>query len=120
MATVRMIVAGGRDFENTELLYAKMDVLTKNLDFTDLEVVSGGASGADTLGEWWAERSEVSIKRFPADWGQFGQAAGYRRNERMAQYATHLVAFWDGKSRGTEHMIARARSLCLEIRVVRY
>ena len=38
----------------------------------------------------------------------------------MACYATHLVAFWDGKSRGTEHMIRTARVFGLDVRVVRF
>ena len=118
MESVRVIIAGSRTFTDYELLAAKMDTLTKNLDFTEVEVVSGGARGADLLGERWALLSEVPIAHFLAEWDRYGRSAGYKRNEDMARYATHLVAFWDGKSRGTEHMIAMARSMCLEIRIV--
>lgn len=112
----RVIVAGSRSFTNFQFLQQKLDKMLGNLD--DIEIVGGGAKGTDTLGEWWAEKRGLPFKLFSADWQRLGKSAGYQRNEKMAQYATHLVAFWDGKSRGTEHMIARARSLSLEIRVV--
>lgn len=120
MSTIRIIVAGGRKFANYELLAAKMDAFTKDLDFTDLEIVSGGARGADLLGERWALENEVPVMRFAAEWDRLGKSAGFRRNDQMREYATHLVAFWDGKSKGTRHMIALAARHRLKVRVVRY
>jgi hypothetical protein len=93
-----------------------MDHLTQN--YTDIEVVSGCARGADQLGERWADERGYPVKRFPADWHKHGKRAGYLRNEEMAGYATHLVAFWDGRSRGTKHMIDLGHNL--QTRVVRF
>lgn len=116
----RIIIAGGRKFKDYELLCSKMAAFTENVNPEDIEIVSGVARGADQLGERWAAEGVIPVKHFPADWGQYGKSAGYKRNEDMARYATHLVAFWDGKSRGTEHMIQLAEKVGLEVRVVRY
>ena len=81
------------------------------------EVVSGCASGADTLGEQWAEAHYHKIKKFPADWEGLGKAAGHIRNDEMANYAGALVAFWDGKSPGTKSMIDKAIRRGLYVKV---
>jgi hypothetical protein len=115
---MKVIVAGGRDFTDYALLASTMDwVLAK---YPDMEVVSGLARGADLLGKKWAEERGLVVHEFPALWEVEGRSAGYRRNERMATNADALVAFWDGTSRGTGHMIECARSHGLKVKVVLY
>lgn len=114
---MKVIIAGGRDFNNYNLL--KSEIL-KLFDITKIEVVSGGARGADRLGEQLAKEYKLPLNIFPAEWNVFGKSAGYIRNVKMAEYATHLVAFWDGYSRGTEHMINIANEKGLTINIVRY
>ena len=67
-----------------------------------------------------AKDNNISLMCFPADWNKYGKRAGYIRNEQMAKEADALIAFWDGKSKGTKHMIDIARSKGLLIRVIRY
>ena len=98
---MKTIIAGGRDVTNFN--HVRQAVLDVGWAIT--EVVSGGARGADTLGEKWAEMAAVPVKRFPADWDRYGKRAGYMRNEEMANYGECLIALWDGESRGTKHMI---------------
>ena len=62
----------------------------------------------------------LQIKRFPADWNQFGRSAGIRRNVDMAQNADALIAFWNGYSHGTKHMIKTAIQRKINVKVVRY
>ena len=57
-------------------------------------------------------------QRYPADWEQYGPRAGYIRNSEMAKVATHLIAFWDGRSKGTKHMIDIARKAGLYVLAV--
>jgi hypothetical protein len=114
----KVIVAGGRDFADYDLLKSKLDNLLVNRD--PVEIVSGTARGADKLGEFYAKRSQLAVALFPADWDLYGKSAGYKRNAQMADYADALVAFWDGKSRGTMHMINLAKSAGLQVRVVNY
>jgi len=123
----KVIVAGGRDFADYDLVQYKLDtllvdrlsVLTTAGDIA-VQVVSGTARGADKLGEHYARMNKLHVAQFPANWDLYGKSAGYRRNEEMAEYADALVAFWDGKSRGTMHMINLAKSAGLQVRVVNY
>lgn len=108
------IIAGGREFNNYNLLKESLK------DVPISEVVSGRARGADLLGEKWAKEGGVKIAYFPADWNTYGKRAGFLRNTEMAEYAEQLVAFWDGESKGTKHMIETATKRGLKIKVVLY
>ena len=91
-----------------EILNKKLNLLKEKIDNLNIqidEIVSGAARGADILGERYGIEHNIPIKRFPADWGKYGKGAGFIRNEQMGNYADYLIAFWDGKSRGTFHMI---------------
>ena len=120
----KLIVAGGREFSDYELLAEKLDniryVVWDQDIADDVEIVCGKARGADTLGETWAKKSHVGVKYFPADWDRYGKSAGYRRNGEMAEYGDALLAFWDGESKGTAHMINLATEKDLTVMVVRY
>ena len=86
----------------------------------DITVVCGKAKGSDTLGEQYAKEHGYEVQYFPADWNRYGKVAGYIRNTTMAKNADALVAFWDGESPGTKHMIETAQSLGLRVRVKTY
>jgi hypothetical protein len=110
---MRTIIAGSRDFVNYDLMNSMMD----QVDIWITEVLSGGARGADKLGERWAVHNDIPYELWLADWEKHGKSAGPIRNRQMAQNAEALIAFWDGRSRGTKHMINTARKLGLEVRV---
>ena len=116
---MRLIIAGGREFNDYELLKDKVDYFLSKYNET-IEIVSGKARGADSLGERYAKEHGYKIKEFPADWDTHKKAAGYIRNQEMANYATHCICFWDGESKGTEHMINIAKKEKLSLRVIRY
>jgi len=115
---MKVIIAGGRDFDDYKRLCSYCDYLLQYKD--DIEIVSGCAKGADKLGEQYAEERGYPIKRFPADWGSWGNRAGYLRNEEMAIYGDALIAFWNGDSKGTQHMIKIAEINKLQTRIYRY
>ena len=113
---MKVIIAGSRTFNNYNLLCQNCD---RALSFqTEIEIVSGTANGADKLGEKYAKERGYLIKQFPANWDKYGKSAGYKRNEEMAKYADALIAFWDGKSKGTKHMIDLAKRHELKVMVV--
>lgn len=114
---IKVIIAGGRDFKDYDLLKEKLDYYLSNLE--NIIIVSGGASGADSLGERYAKEKGYSLVTFQADWNKYGKSAGPIRNRQMANYADHLVAFWDGKSRGTLNMINTAKELALKIKIIK-
>ena len=121
---LKVIVAGGRDFNDQELMRESMDYFITGLCGWDgkdnIEIVSGNARGADRHGEVYAYHNQMPVVQFPADWSAYGKSAGPRRNRQMADYADVLVAFWDGKSRGTKHMIDTAHEAGLQVHVVQY
>lgn len=114
----KVIIAGGRDFQDYDMLKKSCDYLLR--DKTDIEIVSGGARGADKLGERYAQEKKIPFVVFEADWDKYGKSAGIKRNESMAAYADALIAFWDGKSRGTQHMIGAAYRGKLKVRTRKY
>jgi len=115
---IRLIIAGGRDFDNYELLKLKVDRVLEG--WKNVEIITGRARGADSLGEQYANDRNLNTIVFPADWDKYGKSAGYRRNRQMAQYATACIVFWDGKSLGSKHMIDLAKENNLPLRVIRY
>lgn len=114
----RIIIAGGRDFSDYPSLVKTC--YTKLKTFKHYEIVSGGANGADKLGEWFAEQVGRDVTVFPAAWSELGKSAGPLRNAAMSWYSTHLIAFWDGKSTGTQNMIKTAERDGLLTAVIRY
>lgn len=133
---MKIIIAGGREFKDYDLLKAKMDIILKNVPKEEIEIVSGTAGGADTLGEDYAKENGYKIKPVEAKWSdltvagavirinkfgkQYNSKAGHMRNEEMAKYADACVCFWDGKSRGTENMIENAKKYNLKLRIINY
>lgn len=114
----RLIVAGGRLFNDYELLKMSLDKLLANK--TNIIIISGVAKGADSLGEQYAKEKGYPIEQFPADWNTFGKSAGYKRNVQMSEVADALCAFWDGISTGTNHMINIMNSANKPVRIIRY
>ena len=101
MEIYRVIIAGCRDFDNYELLKEKCEYYLQNkMQTHNVIIVSGHASGADTLGERFAAEHNLLCELHPADWDKHGRAAGPIRNAEMADVADALIAFWDGMSRG--------------------
>ncbi len=115
---MKIIVAGSREFNDYDLL--KKNIQENFQRYEVEEIVSGTARGADTLGEQFAKEYNIPVKKFPANWDLYGKSAGYRRNVEMADYADALIAFWDGKSKGTGHMINIAKDKNLRVIVINF
>ena len=122
MSKFKIIVAGGRSFNNYDLLEQKLDYYlpSKINEGHDIVIISGTAKGADSLGEKYAINKGYEIERFPANWDKYGKSAGYRRNVDMANVADACIVFWDGTSPGSKHMIDIANTKRLALRIVNY
>ena len=117
----KVVIAGSRGFSNYKLLYEKCnDILRDIKKEYNIVIVSGGARGADKAGEKYAKDCGYDLEIYPADWKKFGKSAGFRRNEKMAEFSDALIAFWDGESHGTKHMIETAEKNNLDLRVINY
>ena len=82
------------------------------------EIVSGLAYGPDKDGVDFAHAMGMMLTTFEPDWKKFGKGAGFVRNEAMAAYADSLLAFWDGKSHGTHHMITCMEKLGKPVKII--
>ena len=78
---MRVLVCGGRNFEDRQALNATLDRLHQERGF--FMVIAGGARGADTLGEEWASAAGLPCTVFQADWAGLGRKAGPIGNQRM-------------------------------------
>lgn len=120
-----LIVAGSRDFLGGARWARGLKMLDDlHAKYPTLQIISGGAPGADAMGAWWARSRKVPLHMMLARWnkpdGTRDKAAGIKRNVEMAKSGTHLLAFWDGQSPGTQHMIDEALKRALHVHVVRY
>jgi len=121
MKEFKLIVAGGREFNNYPMLSKAIIDLSETLyDQVAVSIVSGMARGADELGVRFAAQHNVKLYKFPADWNQYGKRAGFVRNKQMGDCSDGLLAFWDGASKGTAQMIEYMRSLNKPVHIVRY
>ena len=115
----RVIIAGSQSFADYKRLSKKMDFLLSNID-EDICIIGGEARGASALGKQYATDRKYQYRGFPAKWDAYEKRAGYLRNAEMADNADALVAFWDGISKGTKHMIEIATAKGLAVRVIRF
>ena len=114
----KVIIAGGRDYHDYINFSKYCDKLLANK--IEIEVISGGAQGADALAKRYAKSRQMSFKEMPAKWEIYGRKAGPVRNAEMAKEANALIAFWDGKSKGTKSMIDIAKKEGLKVRIYSY
>lgn len=101
---MKLAIIGSRDFSDYLCLKQALEPYKTKLTL----VVSGGARGADKLGEQWAVENNIKTLIFLPDWDKFGKRAGFIRNEDIIKNCDCCIAFWDGQSKGTSHSI----SLC--------
>jgi len=112
---MKLIIAGSRSFTHYQHLCQTLAPERHRIT----QVLTGGARGADQLGFRWALKHHIRSRCFAADWERFGKAAGVRRNHQMAQAGDLLIAFWDGRSAGTRHMISCMQQLGKPVVVIR-
>ena len=106
---MKLGIIGSRTFDN----YIVLEEFIKNtLQVDKIElIVSGDAQGADKMGAFFAERNNIKTLIFPPDWDKHGKAAGFIRNKDIVNNSDIILAFWDGKSKGTRHSIGLAHKM---------
>ena len=111
-------MAGSRGFDDYLLLVATLDKVLAGRE--GAVIVSGGAKGADLLGEQYAEERGLAVERYLPDWAKYGKGAGHVRNGTMVEVSQLAVFFWDGASKGTADGIRKARAKGIPVEVVRF
>lgn len=111
---MKTIIAGSRNINDYNLL---LEAVNKS-NFNITCIISGGAKGVDSLGERYSIEHKLPLGIFNAKWEKYGKNAGYLRNKEMVENADALIAIWDGKSKGTKHMIDIAKERELDTYVL--
>jgi len=108
---MNVAIIGSRDFYDYELLKSKITTILAMKKFEITKIISGGARGADKLGERFAREHNISTEIIIPDWNKLGKKAGILRNTEIIQKSDIVFAFWDGKSPGTADGINKAKIL---------
>jgi len=114
---MRVLVCGGRDYDDQAMLFGVLDMLAEQGPIN--AIIQGDCpTGADKLARMWAISRNEHYDRFPADWNAHGRAAGPIRNQRMLDEGrpTEVVSFPGG--RGTADMVRRAKAAGLPVREI--
>ena len=82
------------------------------------EIVSGGAKGVDSCAAEYARANKIPLTEFLPEYSLYGRAAPLKRNDKIAEYADEVVAFWDGASRGTKYTIEAFEKLGKKVRII--
>lgn len=108
-----ILVCGGRHFANWQFLFRELDKLHKANAITAL--ISGGAFGADSLAQQWADKNKIPFLLFRADWTKYGKGAGRIRNKQMlVEGKPDLVVAFPGGI-GTRDMINQAKHKAVDV-----
>lgn len=107
---MKIAIVGSRMLQITSL----RDYLPQDAD----EIISGGAKGIDRCAAEYAKQNGICLTEILPDYNRYGRAAPIRRNERIVEAADSVIAFWDGKSKGTKYVIEYCKKNGVPIRVV--
>ena len=96
-----------------------IDGLEKYIPVGVTEIVSGGAKGIDSCAKKYAIAHKIKTKEFLPEYKKYGRAAPLKRNLEIIDYADMVIAFWDGKSKGTKYVIDMCKKINKKITVYR-
>lgn len=109
----RIAVVGSRTFNDVTSLERELSKFRPEI------IVSGGSKGADQLAEKYAAKHGLLVEIYEPDW-RLGRGAGLIRNTEIVKNADLIIAFWDGKSRGTLDSIKKAEKMEKPVVIVRF
>lgn len=109
---MRVGVVGSRDYPSYDIIRYTLSRISISL------LVSGGGGNADLGGERYADENGIEKLIFPADWKQFGKGAGFIRNTDIVKNSDVIIAFWDGKSRGTQDTLRKAIKMDVPYKII--
>ncbi len=108
----KVIITGDHDFKDYDYMSEKLNELLWCSDIfkeQDIKIISGTEEGTETLAIRYTDEHDLTKILFPVNRKEFSRMAVMLRNRDMLTIATHLIAFWDGKSDETKQIIELAR-----------
>lgn len=127
---MRVLVCGGRDYNDYDRVVSELDDIAMEYSIyhkpdtlenwlpTDITIIHGGATGADTLADVWATHNYCPVEVYKADWKQYGKSAGHIRNKEMLDKGKPDVVIAFPGGRGTANMIEQATKAGVKVIVV--
>lgn len=106
---MKVAIVGSRGLEITNL--------EDYLPSKTREIVSGGAKGVDSCAADYAKKKGLLLTEFLPDYKKYKSGAPLKRNLQIIDYADIVIAFWDGRSKGTKHVIDNCRKIGKDINV---
>lgn len=110
---MKLAIVGSRRYPDLEKVRRFVRSLPR-----DTFIISGGAVGVDKEAVAEALSLGMAGTVFEAKWHQYGKQAGMMRNRDIVNAADEIVAFWDGKSKGTANTIQQAKNMLKKVTVV--
>ncbi|MFZ4454618.1 MAG: SLOG family protein [Bacteroidales bacterium] len=120
---MKIAIIGSRSFSDYQELENKVQKFLAEWNCelnSSVEIVSGGAAGADSLGAIFAKNHQLEMTSILPNWKKYGRGAGIVRNREIAETADAVIAFWDGTSKGTKSTIDFFRDQKKRIKIVRF
>lgn len=118
---MKVAVVGSRGWTNREQVRRELFKLLRLVGgYTrrkEIEIVSGGAQGPDTIAVEWAHSGGMPFRIIRPDWDKYGKGAGMLRNAEIVANADMVLAFWDGESKGTADTIKKSLAAKKELHV---
>lgn len=81
------------------------------------EILSGGAKGVDACARAYALNHGIRLTEYLPEYKRYGRGAPLKRNDAIILNADLVLAFWDGRSKGTKYVIDHCRRRQIPIRV---
>ena len=113
---MKAAIIGSRTFDDYNLVCETLSEYENQITL----MVSGGAKGADKLGEKWAKEKNKEVLIFYPEWEKYGKSAGFRRNKDIIENSDIVFAFWDGQSKGTQSSIELSKKLNKELKIIKW
>lgn len=107
---MKLLIAGSRSitkFDISQYIPAKVEL-----------IISGGASGIDTLAEQYADKHKISKLILRPEYKKYKRGAPLKRNEKMIDLCDSILIFWDGKSKGAKYTIDYAKKAGKPIKII--
>ena len=114
---MKLAIVGSRSIIDKDFVFIEIDIFILEYGTPEL-IISGGARGVDTIAEEYASQNGIETCIFKPDWKKYGKSAGIVRNKDIISKSTHVLAFQENKSKGTQSSINLAKKMGKTLKVI--